>query len=104
MRQFRVSVWRAALLGMAALCAARAWSQEGGQGPVAVITGGPYSGNAPLAVYLDATGAPIAEDHTRVGGISSSSLHPHRCLRGRGQQHRRGLPSHGAGRDPRSRP
>ncbi len=29
--------------------------QGEGQGPVAVITGGPYSGTAPLAVYLDAT-------------------------------------------------
>ncbi len=28
---------------------------SGGQGPVAVISGGPYSGSAPLAVYLDAT-------------------------------------------------
>ncbi len=28
---------------------------RGGQGPVAVITGGPFTGSAPLAVYLDAT-------------------------------------------------
>ncbi|MHB8418675.1 MAG: PKD domain-containing protein [Myxococcales bacterium] len=36
---------------------------DGGQGPVAVISGGPFSGAAPLAVYLDATSS-----HTQSSG------------------------------------